>query len=72
VFAALIGSALSGVAIWAGVRFGINGYLRSRVDFITTWVGLGDVAYVVPILIVIGVVLAAISAGFAIRRWLRA
>ena len=72
VFAALIGSVLSGVAIWAGVKFGVNGYLRSRVDFISTWVGMGDVAYVVPVLIGLGVVLAAISAGFAIRRWLRA
>ena len=72
VFAALIGSVLAGVAIWAGVRFGVNGYLRTRVDFITTWVGMGQVAYVVPILVGIGVVLAAISAGFAIRRWLRA
>jgi len=35
-------------------------------------VGMGDVAYVIPIVIVIGVALSAISAGFAIRRWLRA
>ncbi|WP_308493675.1 permease-like cell division protein FtsX [Microbacterium terrisoli] len=72
VLAALIGSVLAGVAVWAGVQFGVHGYLRSRVDFITTWVDMRDVAYVVPILIVIGVVLAAVSAGFAIRRWLRA
>jgi cell division transport system permease protein len=72
VFAALIGSILAGVAVWAGVQFGVNGYLRSRVDFIATWVGMADVAYVIPIVIVIGVALAAISAGFAIRRWLRA
>jgi cell division transport system permease protein len=72
VFAALIGSVLAGVAVWAGVQFGVNGYLKERVTFITSWVGMADVAYVVPILIVIGVVLAAISAGFAIRRWLRA
>ncbi|WP_029144449.1 permease-like cell division protein FtsX [Microbacterium luticocti] len=72
VFAALIGSILAGVAVWAGVQFGVHGYLRERIDFITTWVGMRDVAYVIPILIGIGVVLAAISAGFAIRRWLRA
>lgn len=72
VFAALIGSVLSGAAIWAGVKFGVNGYLRTRVDFITTWVGMSDVVYVVPVLVGVGVVLAAISAGFAIRRWLRA
>ncbi|UUT35479.1 permease-like cell division protein FtsX [Microbacterium elymi] len=72
VFAALIGSVLASVAIWAGVQFGVHGYLRSRVDFITTWVDMKDVAYVIPIMIAIGVVLAAVSAGFAIRRWLRA
>ena len=72
VFAALIGSVLAGVAVWAAVQFGVRGYLQNRVDFITTWVGMGDVAYVVPILIAIGAVLSAVSAGFAIRRWLRA
>ncbi|MEN2742439.1 permease-like cell division protein FtsX [Microbacterium sp. X-17] len=72
VFAALIGSALASVAVWAGVRFGIGDYLTSRVSFVTTWVGAGDIAIVIPVLIVIGVVLAAVSAGFAIRRWLRA
>jgi cell division transport system permease protein len=72
VFAALIGSVLAGIAVWAGVQFGVNGYLRSRIDFVATWVGMADVAYVIPIVIAIGVVLAAISASFAIRRWLRA
>jgi cell division transport system permease protein len=33
---------------------------------------MGDVAVVIPIVIAIGVVLAAVSAGFAIRRWLHA
>ncbi|MBU4465243.1 MAG: permease-like cell division protein FtsX [Actinobacteria bacterium] len=72
VFAALIGSALASVAVWALVEFGVNGYLRGRIGFISTWVGIGDVALVIPIIVVIGVALSAISAGFAIRRWLRA
>lgn len=72
VIAALIGSGLAGVAVWAGVHFGVGQYLTSRVAFVTTWVGPREVAIVIPILIVLGVVLAAISAGFAIRRWLRA
>ncbi|MEV7693468.1 permease-like cell division protein FtsX [Microbacterium sp. NPDC089189] len=72
VFAALIGSVLASGGVWAAVEFGVNGYLRSRVAFVTTWVGYGDLALVIPIIIVIGVVLAALSAGFAIRRWLRA
>ncbi|HWI32249.1 MAG TPA: permease-like cell division protein FtsX [Microbacterium sp.] len=72
VFAALIGSVLASAAVLAGVHFGVNEYLRDRVDFVTTWVDMGDALLVVPVLILIGVVLAALSAGFAIRRWLRA
>ncbi len=72
VFAAFIGSLLAGGAILAGVHFGVGGYLRDRVTFITGWVGVADAAVVIPIIIVIGLVLAALSAGFAIRRWLRA
>ncbi|MFV0319932.1 MAG: permease-like cell division protein FtsX [Microbacterium sp.] len=72
VFAALIGAVLASAAVLAGVKFGVEGYLQSRVSFVTTWVGLGEAAIVVPILLGIGGVLAALSAGFAIRRWLRA
>ncbi len=72
VFAALIGSVLASVAVWLGVDLGVGGYLRERVAFVTTWVGAADLALVIPVIIVIGVVLAALSASFAIRRWLRA
>ncbi|WP_159498394.1 permease-like cell division protein FtsX [Microbacterium sp. 18062] len=72
VFAALIGSALASLGVWSIVEFGVNGYLRERITFVTTWVGYADLALVIPVIVVIGVVLAALSAGFAIRRWLRA
>jgi cell division transport system permease protein len=72
VFAALLGSLLASGAVIAGVHFGVDRYLRNRVDFVTMWVGLDEAWLVVPILILVGVVLAALSAGFAIRRWLRA
>lgn len=72
VFAALIGSVLASGAVLAGVQFGVQDYLRSRIPFVATWVGLSDALIVIPAIIGIGVVLAAISAGFAIRRWLRA
>jgi cell division transport system permease protein len=72
VFAALIGSILACGAIIAGVHFGVNGYLSGRVSFISTWVGVDDAWLVLPIIIGIGALLAALSAGFAIRRWLRA
>ncbi|MFT4260246.1 permease-like cell division protein FtsX [Microbacterium sp.] len=71
VFAAFLGSVLASAAVVAGVHFGVDGYLRGRVPFITTWIGMQDAAIVVPVLIAIGIVLAALSAGFAIRRWLR-
>lgn len=71
VFAAFLGSVLASAAVLCGVHFGVDGYLRGRVAFITTWVGMREAAVVVPVLIGIGVVLAALSAGFAIRRWLR-
>jgi cell division transport system permease protein len=72
VFAAVIGAILASAAVFAGVQFGVNGYLRGRIEFVTTWVGLEQAAIVAPILLVIGVVLAALSASFAIRRWLKA
>lgn len=72
VFAAFIGSLLASGAVIAGVHFGVKQYLAQRVPFIVTWVGVEDAYVVVPVLIGIGVLLAALSAGFAIRRWLRA
>ena len=72
VFAALIGSALASGAIVAGVRFGVHDYLRPRMEFVTTWVGMPEAMVVIPVVVSIGLVLAGVSAGFAIRRWLRA
>ncbi|MDJ1113553.1 permease-like cell division protein FtsX [Microbacterium dauci] len=72
VFAALLGSALASVAICLGVQFGVHGYLRGQIDFATSWVDMADAALVVPVIVALGLVLAAASASFAIRRWLRA
>lgn len=72
VFAAVIGSILASAAVLLGVHFGVQGYLRGRVSFITSWITMQDAVLVVPVLIGIGILLAALSAGFAIRRWLRA
>ncbi|WP_353810279.1 permease-like cell division protein FtsX [Agromyces sp. SYSU T00194] len=70
VFAALIGSLLAGGAVVGIVQFFVQGYLSSRLTF-TALVGLGDALVVVPLLLVAGVVLAAISAYIAIARYLR-
>lgn len=70
VFAALIGSVLASVAVVSMVHFFVQGYLRENVA-ITSYVGMDDAAIVVPVLIVIGALLAAISANFAIKRYLK-
>ncbi|KAA9110387.1 permease-like cell division protein FtsX [Microbacterium rhizomatis] len=72
VIAAFVGSVLASAAVLLGVHFGVDGYLSTRIDFVTTWVSVGDAWIVVPVIIGLGIVLAALSAGFAIRRWLRA
>lgn len=72
VFSAFVGSLFAGVAIVLGVHFGVNQFLADRVGFIATWVGMPEALIVVPIVIGVGIVLAAFSASFAIRRWLRA
>ncbi|NQX26856.1 FtsX-like permease family protein [Microbacteriaceae bacterium VKM Ac-2854] len=70
VFAALVGSLLAGGAVVLIVQFFVQGFLQSRIP-LTSFVGLGDAIVVVPILIVVGIVLAAISANVAIARYLR-
>lgn len=71
VFAALIGSVLAGGAIVAIVQFFVKGYLAETLGPQTTLVGLDDAFIVVPILFVLGGILAAASAGFAINRYLK-
>lgn len=70
VFAATIGSILSGAAVLGIVQFFVQGYLAERLPF-TSFVGLADGLLVVPMLIGAGIVLAALASGLAIRRYLR-
>jgi cell division transport system permease protein len=69
VFAGLIGSLLAGGAVVAIVYFFVQGYLADTLSF--TFVDLGDALLVVPLLVGVGVLLAAVSAAIAIRRYLR-
>ncbi len=70
VFAALIGSVLAAGAVFAIVHFFVRGYLAHRIVSIN-FVSENDALVVVPILLLVGVVLAAISANFAISRYLK-
>jgi cell division transport system permease protein len=69
VFAGLIGSLLAGAAVVGIVQFFVQGYLAKSLSF--TFVDLGDALLVVPLLVGVGVLLAAVSAAIAISRYLR-
>lgn len=69
IFAGLLGSLLAGGAVVAIVYFFVQGYLAESLSF--TFVGLDDALLVVPLLVAVGVLLAAASAAIAIRRYLR-
>jgi cell division transport system permease protein len=70
VFAAVIGSVLAGVATWGIVKFFVQGYLQASVPF-TNFVGTGNALTVAPILVVAGILVAAIASNIAISRYLR-
>ena len=59
------------MTIWLGVQYGVRGYLVNEIDFVTTWIDGRDALLVIPVIVGLGLVLAALSASFAIRRWLR-
>jgi cell division transport system permease protein len=71
VIAAFIGSLLAGVAIVAIVQFFVQGYLIDTISSAGRIIDAGDALLVVPILLAVGAVLAALSAGVAIRRYLK-
>ncbi|MFU8947144.1 permease-like cell division protein FtsX [Mycetocola zhadangensis] len=70
VFSAVIGSVLAGGAVIAIVHFFIDGYLAPMMPFVN-FVGIADAFIVVPLLLLVGMVLAALSANFAIKRYLK-
>ena len=70
VFAALLGRVLASGAVLGIVQFFVQDYLAARLPF-TSFVNLTDGLLVVPLLLGAGVVLAAISSGLAIRRYLK-
>lgn len=70
VVAALLGSLLAAGAVLGLVEFFVQGFLAERLPF-TSFVSLSDGMLVVPLLIAVGIVLAAAASGLAIRRYLK-
>ncbi len=70
VVAATIGSVLAAGAVVAIVQFFVQGYLAARLP-LTSFVGLEDAVLLSPLLVIAGIVLAALASGVAIRRYLK-
>jgi cell division transport system permease protein len=70
VVAATIGSLLAGGAVIAIVQLFVQGYLAQRIP-LTSFVDLTDAFSIAPLLVLAGVVLAALASGVAIRRYLK-
>jgi cell division transport system permease protein len=70
VISALVGSVLASGVIVLLVKFFVQGYLGAQAQD-TPFIGLGDALIVVPILLVVGALLAAASARVAISRYLK-
>ncbi|MGO3885539.1 MAG: permease-like cell division protein FtsX [Mycetocola sp.] len=70
VISALIGSILASAAVVGIVHYFIQGYLAERLLSIN-FVGVPEALLVAPVLVVVGALLAALSANFAIRRYMK-
>ncbi len=70
IFSAFVGSLIAGGVSLAVVKFFVQDYLVHAVPF-TSYISLQDVWAVPPILAIVGVALAAVSAKIAITRYLK-
>jgi cell division transport system permease protein len=70
IIAAAVGSLLAGVALGAGVHFGVSGWLQSRLAGVSL-VNLSDVAVLTPLLVLVGVVMAGVSSWLTLRRYMK-
>ncbi|BAJ28698.1 MULTISPECIES: permease-like cell division protein FtsX [Kitasatospora] len=68
-FAALLGSALASGLLLGG-HFFVQHWLAKKVAFIT-FIGLSSVLAVIPLLIVVGMLMAGIAAFFTLRKYLK-
>jgi cell division transport system permease protein len=70
VVAATAGSLLACGALFAIVEFFVKGFLAERLP-LTSFVGMSDALVISPLLLLAGVVLAALASTAAIRRYLK-
>ncbi|RKE19306.1 permease-like cell division protein FtsX [Streptomyces sp. TLI_171] len=68
-FAALLGAALASLLLLGG-HFFVQEWLQKKVAFIH-FIGLSSVLAVIPLLVVVGMVMAGIAAFFTLRKYLK-
>ncbi|KQV11654.1 MULTISPECIES: permease-like cell division protein FtsX [unclassified Kitasatospora] len=68
-FAALLGATLAS-GLLVGGHFFVQGFLAKKVEFIH-FIGLSSVLSVIPLLVVVGMGMAAIAAFFTLRKYLK-
>ena len=70
VIAAVIGAGLASGALWAAVRYGVQGWLTSTLPLFN-WISTREVFVVAPVLFGIGVLLAGVSSVVTLSRYLK-
>ncbi len=70
VIASVLGATLAMGMLWATVRYGVVGFLSETLTD-TAFIGVADVLYVAPFIIVGVVVLSSVTSWVTLRRYLR-
>ncbi|MGN6782520.1 MAG: FtsX-like permease family protein, partial [Marmoricola sp.] len=70
VLSSVLGAALAMVMLWATVRYGVVGFLSQTLTD-TAFIGVSDVYYVAPFVVLGVVVLSSLTSWVTLRRYLR-
>jgi cell division transport system permease protein len=69
--AAFLGAVLASAILMAFTHFAIQGWLKGSLRFIDNYVDVGDALTVVPLLFVVGLLIAGVSSFLSLRRYLK-
>jgi cell division transport system permease protein len=69
--AAIGGVAIASVILLLFTQYGIQGWLRGNLRFVSHWVTWWDAALVIPYMLAIGILIAGVSSFLSLRRYLK-
>ena len=69
--AAALGALLASVMLLGVTHYAVQGWLAPSLKFINNWVTLGDAAWSIPVLFLIGLLIAGVSAFLSLQRYLK-